>query len=58
MQKESEIDGIIRSLNYVLDCSSQRLRWYIESGEDKYLTDCKTYLTVANIYMKEISNEK
>lgn len=58
MQKESEIDGIIRSLNYVLDCSSQRLRWYIESGEDRYLTDCKTYLTVANIYMKEISNEK
>jgi len=58
MSNITEIDSTIRSLNYVLDCSSQRLKWYIESGEERYLTDCKTYLTVANIYMKEISDEK
>lgn len=51
-------DITLRSLNYVLDCSSQRLRWYIETGNEKYLTDCDMYLRVANIYMNEITNSK
>lgn len=52
------MDNIINSLNYTLDCSSQRLRWYIETGDDKYLTDCEMYLRVANIYMTEINKGK
>jgi hypothetical protein len=52
------MDNIIRSLNYTLDCSSQRLRWYIETGNEKYLTDCEMYLRVANIYMNDITKDK
>jgi hypothetical protein len=51
-------EDIIRSLNYTLDCSSQRLKWYMDTGNEKYLTDCWMYLRVANIYMTEINKGK
>ncbi len=51
-------NDIINTLNYTLDCSSQRLRWYIETGNEKYLTDCDMYLRVAHIYMNEITRNK
>jgi hypothetical protein len=49
------MEDIIRSLNYTLDCSSQRLKWYMDTGNERYLTDCEMYLRVANIYMTEIN---
>jgi hypothetical protein len=52
------MDNIIRSLNYTLDCSSQRLNWYIKTGNDRYLTDCEMYLRVANIYMNELTKDR
>ena len=52
------MEDIIRSLNYTLDCSSQRLKWYMDTGNDKYLTDCEMYLRVANIYVTEINKGK
>jgi hypothetical protein len=57
MQKRRlKMDEIVRALNYTLDCSSQRLRWYIETGDKKYMTDCEMYLRVANIYMGQIDS--
>jgi len=58
MQKEVEMDDIIRSLNYTLDCSSQRLKLYMDTGNGRYLTDCEMYLRVANIYITEINKGK
>jgi hypothetical protein len=58
MQKGKKMDDIVRSLNYTLDCSSQRLKWYMDTGNEKYLTDCEMYLRVANIYMTEINKGK
>ena len=58
MQKGKKMEDIIRSLNYTLDCSSQRLKWYMDTGNEKYLTDCEMYLRVANIYMTEITKRK
>ncbi len=52
------MDETIRALNYTLDCASQRLRWHIESGYDRYFTECDMYLRVANIYMNEIIKEQ
>jgi hypothetical protein len=52
------MNDIIRSLNYTLDCSNQRLKWYIDTGNERYLTDCEMYLRVANIYMAEINKGK
>lgn len=44
----------IRSLIYVLNCCEQRIKWYDETGESRYLVDSKTYLDVANIYTREL----
>ena len=44
----------IRSYIYSMECSIQRMKWYMESGESRYLVDSEMYLRVANIYMKEI----
>lgn len=52
------MDEVIRALNYVLDCSTQRLRLYIESGNNKYMEESKIYLDVANIYMNEICSKE
>ena len=58
VQKGKKMDDIVRSLNYTLDCSSQRLKWYMDTGNERYLTDCEMYLRVANIYMTEINKGK
>jgi len=58
MQKENNMDNILRSLNYTLDCASQRVRWYTETNENRYLVDCEMYLRVANIYMNELNEKK
>jgi hypothetical protein len=44
----------IASTKYCLDCANQRLGWYEQSGEERYLEDCKNYLGVAQIYIREL----
>ena len=44
----------IQSYIYALDCANQRMKWYKDTGESRYLVDSEMYLRVANIYMKEI----
>jgi len=44
----------IRSLIYVLNCCEQRIKWYNDSNDTRHLVDSKTYLEVANIYMREL----
>ena len=52
------MDEYLNSLNYALDCSSQRLGWFIKTGDEKYMNECKEYLSAANISMKEVSKEQ
>jgi hypothetical protein len=44
----------IQAYTYTLDCAAQRMKWYKDTGESRYLVDSEMYLRVANIYMKEI----
>ena len=46
----------LKTLHYCLDCSSDRMRWYIETRNDRYLEDSSNYLKVADIYMKQLLN--
>jgi hypothetical protein len=39
---------------YAMNCAAQRMKWYRDTGESKYLVDSEMYLRTANIYMKEI----
>ena len=52
------MNNYINSIVYSLECSLQRMKWYQETGEIRYLNDTMDYLTVANIYMKEITKDK
>lgn len=53
-RKEFIVEDTIRSLIYVLNCSEQRIKWYNDSKDTRHLVDSKTYLEVANIYMREL----
>lgn len=50
-------DEIIRNINYCINCAKDRIQWYTETGADRYLVDSSNYLSVANIFMREISNK-
>ncbi len=44
----------IQAYIYTMDCAAQRMKWYKDTGESRYLVESEMYLRVANIYMKEI----
>jgi hypothetical protein len=46
------------SIIYCLECSMVRMKYYQETGENRYLEDSNNYLRVANIYMKEITKNE
>ena len=52
------MDEYLNALNYALDCSSQRLGWFIKTGDEKHMNECKEYLSAANINMKEVYKEQ
>jgi hypothetical protein len=52
------VENFIRSLNYALDCSQHRLRWYSDTGDKKYLDDCKEWLEVVDVYLNQIILEQ
>ena len=54
MQEEIKMSGIIQSYIYSMECSVQRMKWYTETGESRYLVDSETYLRAANVLIKEI----
>ena len=54
----SRKDDMITSMNYCIDCAKMRIQWYQKTGTMRYLNESSDYLSVANIYLKEISNEK
>jgi len=51
------LNNYINSIVYSLECSLQRMKWYQETGEIRYLNDTMDYLTVANVYIKEITKD-
>jgi hypothetical protein len=52
------MSNYINSIIYCLECSMARMKYYQETGENRYLEDSDNYLRVANIYMKEITKNE
>lgn len=48
----------VRSMIYLLECGVNRLKWYEQTGESKYLEDSSIYLSAANVYMENINGPK
>lgn len=58
MQKEGlKMDEIIHAINNALDCSSHALNWYGITGENRYMNECKDWMSVANYYMNQLIEE-
>ncbi len=53
----SRKDDLIKSMNYCIECAKMRIQWYMETGTMRYLNEGSDYLSVANLYVKEINNE-
>lgn len=54
MQEEVKVDDYITNAIYLFECGMNRLRWYKDTGEKRYLVDSMNYIDAATIYMKEI----
>lgn len=45
---------IIIAINSALDASSHSLNWYGITGEERYMNECKEWMSVANYYMNQL----
>jgi endonuclease V-like protein UPF0215 family len=54
MQKENNMDEIIRAINHALDCAKNRLQWYSVVGDDKLVKESIEWVDIANMYMNEL----
>ena len=51
------MDNIIHAINSALDASSHALNWYGITGENRYMNECKEWMSVANYYMNQLIEE-
>ena len=49
------MDNFVQAYFYNLRCSIHKMEWYDQTGEIRYLDESRDYLSVANIYMREIT---
>jgi hypothetical protein len=54
MQKENNMDEIIRSIHHALDCAQNRLQWYSVVGEDKLMKESQEWMDIADMYMAQL----
>ncbi len=52
------MDNYLRAINHALDCSTHRLKWYIETKDQRFMDECKEWMVVADVYMNEIIKEQ
>ena len=52
------MEEIVHAINNALDSSSHALNWYAITGENKYMTECKEWMTVADYYMNQLIVEQ
>lgn len=58
LQEEVNISQYVCHAIYLYECGLNRLKWYKDTGEKRYLDDSKCYMDAANIYMKEITKNE
>lgn len=58
LQEDVDISHYIRNAIYLYECGVNRLKWYKDTGEKRYLDDSKCYIDSANIYMREITKNE
>lgn len=46
------------SIVYALENALIKMKWYIQGGDEHHLKESNDWINVANIYMKEINNDR
>ena len=52
------MEEIVHAINSALDASSHALNWYGITGENRYMTECKEWMVVADYYMNQLIMEQ
>ena len=52
------MEEIVHAINNALDSSSHALNWYGITGENRYMTECKEWMIVADYYMNQLIMEQ
>jgi len=48
------MDDIISRINHALDMGKNRLQWYMVTGDNQNMIECKEWNEIASYYMNEI----
>lgn len=48
------MDNYIDTINYALDNSKIRLGYYSKTNDERFMSECKDWLRVVDIYLNEI----
>jgi hypothetical protein len=59
MQKEKlKMDDIISRINHALDMGKNRLQWYMVTGDNQNMIECKEWNEIASYYMNQLIMEQ
>lgn len=54
MQKDNKMNDIIGAINHALDMGKNRLEWYMVTGDNTMMVQCKEWNSIASMYMNEL----
>lgn len=52
------MESLVYAINHALDCAQHKLNWYTDTGDKRYMDECKEWSNVASIYMNQLIMEQ
>jgi len=52
------MDNYLRAINHALDCGRNRLQWYMVTGDNQNMIECKEWNDIASYYMNQLIVEQ
>jgi hypothetical protein len=52
------MDDIISRINHALDMGKNRLQWYMVTGDNQNMIECKEWNEIASYYMNQLIMEQ
>jgi len=49
---------LINAINHALDCGKNRLQWYMVTGDNQNMIECKEWNEIASYYMNQLIMEQ
>jgi hypothetical protein len=52
------MDELINAINHALDMGKNRLQWYMVTGDNQNMVECKEWNKIASYYMNQLIVEQ